>query len=129
MLIVDDIALNLLIAEELLAPYNMKVDTVDNGKQAIKMIRENTYDLVFMDHMMPDKDGIDTTREVRSFEGEYFATLPIIALTANAISGVREMFLQAGLNDFIAKPIETQKLHSILTQWLPQEKLVRKAKP
>ena len=128
-LIVDDIALNLLIAEELLAPYNMKVDTVDNGKQAIKMIRENTYDLVFMDHMMPDKDGIDTTREVRSFEGEYFATLPIIALTANAISGVREMFLQAGLNDFIAKPIETQKLHSILTQWLPQEKLVRKAKP
>lgn len=66
---------------------------------------------------------------MRSFEGEYFATLPIIALTANAISGVREMFLQAGLNDFIAKPIETQKLHSILTQWLPQEKLVRKAKP
>ena len=127
-LIVDDIALNLLIAEELMAPYNMNVDTVDNGAQAIKMIQENTYDLVFMDHMMPGKDGIDTTREVRALEGDYFATLPIIALTANAISGVREMFLKEGLNDFIAKPIETQKLHSILTQWLPQEKLVRKAK-
>ncbi|WP_051258066.1 ATP-binding protein [Desulfovibrio cuneatus] len=128
-LIVDDIALNLLIAEALLAPYNMHVDTVDNSAEAIKMIRENRYDLVFMDHMMPGKDGIDTTREVRGLEGEYFTTLPIIALTANAISGVREMFLHAGLNDFIAKPVETQKLHSILTQWLPQEKLVRKAKP
>ena len=125
-LIVDDIALNLLIAEELLTPYNMIVDTVSSGTEAIELVQQNTYDLVFMDHMMPGKDGIDTTREIRSLTGDYYAALPIIALTANAISGVREMFLSEGLNDFIAKPIETQKLHSILVQWLPPEKLVRK---
>jgi len=75
-----------------------------------------------MDHMMPELDGIETTRIIRKIPGEYFANLPIIALTANAVSGMRNMFLQNGMNDLLTKPIELPKLNEILDKWLPSSK-------
>jgi HPt (histidine-containing phosphotransfer) domain-containing protein len=86
------------------------------------MVQEKAYDLIFMDHMMPEMDGVETTFKIRSLAGEPFRKLPIIALTANAVSGMKEMFLANGFNDFLAKPIEKNKLEEILLRWLPREK-------
>jgi len=121
-LIVDDISVNLMVAEGLMAAYMMQIDTCTNGRAAIEKIKNTKYDIVFMDHMMPELDGIETTKIIRKIPGEYFATLPIIALTANAISGVRNMFLQNGMNDLLTKPIELPKLNEILDKWLPSSK-------
>lgn len=121
-LIVDDNAINLTVAEGLLKPLNMKVDTALSGKDAIGKISVHHYDIVFMDHMMPELDGVETTHIIRRFHTEY-NDVPIIALTANAVDGVREMFLQEGMNDFVAKPIELRALISKVKQWLPVEKI------
>jgi len=121
-LIVDDISINLMVAEGLMAAYMMQIDTCTNGKAAIEKIKNTKYDIVFMDHMMPELDGIETTRIIRKMPGEYFATLPIIALTANAVSGMRHTFLQNGMNDLLTKPIELPKLNEILDKWLPSGK-------
>ncbi|MDR2554063.1 MAG: response regulator [Fibromonadaceae bacterium] len=123
-LIVDDIDTNLKVAEGLMQPYNMKIDLCQSGFAAIEAIKENLYDLVFMDHMMPEMDGIETTKLIREMGGENprYASLPIVALTANAVSGTREMFLSNGFNDFLSKPIDIVKLDAILAKWLPKEK-------
>jgi CheY-like chemotaxis protein len=121
-LIVDDISTNLMVAEGLMAAYMMQIDTCTNGKAAIEKIKNTKYDIVFMDHMMPGLDGIETTRIIRKMPDEYFETLPIIALTANTISGTRNMFLQNGMNDLLTKPIEMPKLNEILDRWLPSHK-------
>jgi len=117
-LIVDDIDTNLKTAKGLMLPYKMQINLCLSGIEAIEMIKTNSYDLVFMDHMMPEMDGIEATKHIR----ETHANLPIIALTANAVSGAKEMFLANGFNDFLSKPIDTIKLNSILEKWLPEEK-------
>jgi len=124
-LIVDDISTNLRVAKELMAPYNMNVQTCLSGSEALNLVKDNRFDLVFMDHMMPGMDGIEATGFIRGLEtGDgYYENLPIIALTANAVSGQREMFLENDINDFLAKPIDIQKLNDILEQWLPSEKI------
>ena len=101
----------------------MQVDTAKSGEEAIKMVQEKEYDLIFMDHMMPDMDGVETTHVIRGLEGEYYKNVPIIALTANALSGVREMFLEEGMNDFVAKPINIKELSEKILSWLPFELL------
>ncbi len=121
-LVVDDNAVNLLVAKGLMEPYLLNVDTAQSGMDAIEMVKSGKYDLVFMDHMMPEMDGIDATVAIRALEGDYFKNLPIVALTANAILGTREMFLQEGMDDFLAKPVELHKLNHILAKWLPKEK-------
>lgn len=121
-LVVDDNAINLSVAEGLLEPLKMQVNTARSGKEAIEMIDSNIYDLIFMDHMMPDMDGVETTRIIRRMYPKY-EKVPIIALTANAISGTREMFLAEGMNDFVAKPIEVRVLISKVHQWLPDDKI------
>ncbi|MCL2634278.1 MAG: ATP-binding protein [Oscillospiraceae bacterium] len=122
-LIVDDITANLLVAEGLLSYRGIKADIAKRGAEAIEMIKENRYDIVFMDHMMPEMDGVKATQLIRAIEGEYYMKLPIIALTANAVIGMREMFLESGMNDFIAKPIEPSKLDDMLRKWIPAEKI------
>ena len=124
-LVVDDNAVNLEVAKGLLSAYQMKIDLALSGPEAIEFVRHTRYDLIFMDHMMPVMDGIDTTIAIRAIEGEYYANVPIIALTANAISGAREMFKAEGLNDFLAKPIEISKLNAVVTHWIPAEKQLR----
>ncbi|MDE6595834.1 MAG: response regulator [Oscillospiraceae bacterium] len=118
-LIVDDNKVNLKVAAQLLSQYGIKCSTADSGKKAVQMVRSGYYDLVFMDHMMPEMDGVDTTKMIRSQGDAYSKGLPIIALTANAVSGAKEMFLESGLNDFISKPIQLPQLEKILAKWLP----------
>jgi signal transduction histidine kinase/FixJ family two-component response regulator/HPt (histidine-containing phosphotransfer) domain-containing protein len=127
LLIVDDIATNIQVAEGLLAPYKAAVTSCLNGLQAVELVKraeeENReYDIVFMDHMMPEMDGIEATAAIRSLNGEFFRNVPIIALTANAVVGMREMFIKNGFNDFLSKPIDVSKLDEILARWIPEDK-------
>jgi len=123
-LIVDDINTNLKVAQGLMLPYKMHIDLRLSGMESIEAIKANHYDLVFMDHMMPEMDGIEATKRIRKMgaENPHYAELPIIALTANAIAGTKEMFLSNGFNDFLSKPIDMVKLNEILSKWLPKEK-------
>jgi signal transduction histidine kinase/CheY-like chemotaxis protein len=124
-LIVDDITTNLKVAEGLLALYQPEIHTCTGGVQAIELVKEHEYDIVFMDHMMPDMDGIEAVAAIRALKGRRFQELPIIALTANAISGMKEMFLEKGFNDYLAKPIEMSKLAEIMSKWIPREKRLK----
>lgn len=128
-LLVDDNPVNLRVGAALMAPYKFKIDTAVNGREAVEKVQQTQYDLVFMDHMMPEMDGIDATVAIRALNGTFYQTLPIIALTANALVGTREMFIREGMNDFLAKPIETNKLCHILAKWLPKNKIVSSAPP
>lgn len=121
-LIVDDNQINLTVAEGLLEPLKMHVDTASSGSEALKMISSIKYDLILMDHMMPEMDGVETTRIIRNSHHEY-DNVPIVALTANVISGVKEMFLKAGMNDFVPKPIEVRVLVTKIKQLLPKDKI------
>jgi signal transduction histidine kinase/CheY-like chemotaxis protein len=120
-LLVDDITTNLKVAEGLLALYQIKVDTATSGSEAITLVQRQNYDIVFMDHMMPGMDGVEAAAHIRELGGP-FRNLPIVALTANVISGMREMFLENGFNDYLAKPIEMARLDDILRIWIPKEK-------
>jgi len=122
-LVADDIATNLKVVEGLLAPYRITVDTCLNGLQAIELIKRGKYDIIFMDHMMPEMDGIEATKIIRSLEGDRYRTVPIIALTANAVVGMREMFIENGFNDFLSKPIDVSKLDEMLNRWIPKNKM------
>jgi len=117
-LVVDDIATNLKVVEGLLAPYKIALDTCLNGLQAIELVKRNEYDIIFMDHMMPEMDGIEAAKIIRSMEGERFKTVPIIALTANAVVGMREMFIENGFSDFLSKPIDVSRMDEMLGKWL-----------
>jgi signal transduction histidine kinase/CheY-like chemotaxis protein len=125
-LVVDDIDVNLEVINGLMQPYKMQVDLCTSGAEAIEMVKANSYDLVFMDHMMPEMGGVEATKMIREMgsENPHYANLPIIALTANAVSGVKEMFLSNGLNDFLSKPIDIVNLNLILEKWLPKEKQI-----
>lgn len=122
-LVVDDNSVNLTIAEGLLKPLQMRIQTAVSGKEAIDKVKHHQFDLIFMDHMMPEMDGIETTHIIRDLEA--YKEVPIIALSANAIGDIRERFLNEGMSDFVAKPIELHTLISKVRQWLPQEKIQR----
>jgi signal transduction histidine kinase/CheY-like chemotaxis protein len=121
-LVVDDIPTNLKVVKGLMSPYKMQVDCCNSGAEAIHLVQENHYDLVLIDHMMPEMDGIDTAAVIRSIPGDYYGQLPLVAFTANAMVGMREMFLKKGFNDYLTKPIEIRKLHEIMDTWIPKEK-------
>ncbi len=122
-LLVDDNEMNRKVGLALLEPLRMNIDTATNGREALDMVMKNKYDLVFMDHMMPEMDGIEATREIRKLEDEYYRTLPVIALTANATSEAKEMFQREQMNDFVAKPIQMGEILKCLRRWLPKELL------
>ena len=120
-LVVDDNEMNIKVIKALLEPFNLCIDIAVNGKEALDMVTKYTYDLVFMDHMMPVMDGIEATNEIRKLEGECYSTLPIIALTANVTEEARELFLKEQMNDFVAKPIRSVELKKCLLRWLPKD--------
>lgn len=120
-LVVDDNAINLAVAVGLMRPYRMQVITASSAKDAMMLLRSKDFHLIFMDHMMPEIDGVEATKLIRQMEGEYYQKVPIVALTANAVNGAREIFINAGMNDFLAKPIELSALDKVLKQWLPNE--------
>jgi len=120
-LVVDDNEMNIKVIKALLEPFHMRIDTAVNGKEALDMVKNHTYDLVFMDHMMPVMDGIEATNEIRKLEGEYYSALPIIALTANVTEEARELFLKEQMNDFVAKPIRMAELKKCILRWLHKD--------
>ena len=122
-LVVDDNELNLKVALGLLRLFTIDAETALSGREAIEMVQKNDYDIVFMDHMMPEMDGVEATKEIRSLGGKY-EELIIIALTANAVSGAKEMFILNGFNGFLSKPIETGELIVILRDSLPPDKVL-----
>lgn len=122
-LIVDDNDINLLVAAEMLKQYGMDTDEATSGTQAIEMAKAKDYDIVFMDHMMPGMDGIEATVEMRKVN-EWYTEAPIVALTANAVTGVRNLFIDGGMSDYLSKPIDIAELNQILYRWLPQEKII-----
>lgn len=117
-LIVDDNEINRMVAEEMLKPAGIQTDTAVNGEQAFKMVQENRYDLVFMDHLMPVMDGLEAVRAIRALEGEYFQNLPIVALTANVEPEQKEAYRKAGMNDYLSKPFEIKEIYRIIEEWL-----------
>ncbi len=117
-LIVDDNTFNQEITEALLEPYHMKIDKAENGRKAVEAVQTKDYDLVFMDHMMPIMDGVEALNCIRSLPESKFHTLPIVVLTANATREAQAMFLNAGFQDFLAKPIEPERLDAILRKYL-----------
>ncbi len=123
-LVVDDNAMNLKVMARLLLPYQIKVSMAGGGMEALEKLDKTTYDCVFLDHMMPEMDGVETLRKIRQKPGAYFQTLPVIAFTANAIGGAREMFLSEGFDDFIAKPIELSVLERMLRRYIPKQKQI-----
>lgn len=121
LLIVDDNRLNLEIAESLLEPYQMEIDCVTSGKEAIQAVQDKDYDMILMDHMMPEMDGTEALKKIRSLSGEKYKTIPIVVLTANAVDGAREMFLEHGFNGFLTKPIDMHEMNRILERWVRKE--------
>lgn len=120
-LLVDDNEMNLKVAKELLKPLKLVIDEALNGKQAIEALKKQDYFLVLMDNMMPVMDGIEATRIIRSMKNPYYETVPIIALTADAIVGVKEDFLAAGMDDFVSKPIHVEELYRVIRKYIPDE--------
>ena len=119
-LAVDDEEMNLVVAKGVLGSYGMQVDTCLNGKAAIECCLKDSYDIIFLDHMMPGFDGVETLRHIRELNNGKYKDLPVIALTANTISGAREMFRNEGFSEFIPKPIERSVLERVLRRTLPQ---------
>lgn len=126
-LVVDDNAMNLKVMARLLLPYQIKVSMASSGQEALDKLDSREYDCVFLDHMMPEMDGVETLHKIRQKPGSYFQTLPVIAFTANAIGGAREMFMGEGFNDFIAKPIELSVLERMLRRYIPAQKQINVA--
>jgi CheY-like chemotaxis protein len=135
-LVVDDSRINLKVALAFLAAHHVRADTALDGFEALDKVKKRYYDIIFMDQMMPGMDGLEAARRIRALAeepapagggdaGERFRTVPIIALSANAVAGAREMFFAAGMNDFISKPIDAAVLNIKLSQWLPAEKIAR----
>ena len=123
-LVVDDNQMNLQVMERLLRPLQVKVCLANSGSEAISLVRKEVFDLIFMDHMMPEMDGIETMKRIRNLPDGSCRNLPIIALTANNVAGVREEFISYGFDDFATKPIDKNTLHTLLKRHLPPEKCI-----
>ncbi len=125
-LVVDDTQMNLKVFVSLLGKTKIQIDTAESGDAGIELFHKKTYDLIFLDHMMPNKDGIETLQEMKACEDTPNRKTPVICLTANAVSGMREMYIEAGFDDYLTKPIDTERLEAMLLRYLPTD-LVEKA--
>lgn len=122
-LVVDDNQVNLKVAKGLLRTFELSVDTCLSGRECLEILKDNkTYDIIFIDHMMPELDGVDTLNLIRSDSSEYMQKVPLVILTANVATGVREMFLSEGFDEYVAKPIDMVWLNSVLCKLLPKDK-------
>lgn len=123
-LVVDDSEGNLRVAREFLRMFGITASTASSGMEAVTLAANSDFDLIFMDHMMPGMDGVEATRRIRAL-GDHQARVPIIALTANAVIGARELLLASGFDAFLAKPIEKLKFQGVLAKWLPKNLVIR----
>lgn len=119
LLVVDDHPVNLLFMRKVLDKIGFKmVDQASSGVAALELVHENPYDLIFMDCQMPEMDGFESSERIRLMEGADIGTIPIIAVTADAMKGARERCIDAGMNDYISKPVDVEKLRDVLRKWL-----------
>lgn len=123
-LVVDDVPMNLLVAKGLLKYTGMETDTADSGRQALSMVCRKKYDIIFMDHVMPEMDGIACLHQMLELKNNQNMDTPVIALTANAITGIREEYIQTGFKDYLSKPIAEEEMYDILKKYLSKEKIV-----
>ena len=120
-LVIDDNPMNLMVFKSLLKRTRMNIDTANDGDEGLTLAYDKKYDIIFFDHMMPGKDGIETLHELRLMEKGPNISTPSICLTANAISGAREQYIEAGFDDYLTKPIDSDKLEDLLLSYLPKE--------
>ena len=123
-LVVDDIKMNLTVITKLLKRTQIGIDTAKSGPEAIRMASEKSYDIIFIDHLMPEMDGIETLAHMKENAAADGSAPVYIVLTANAIAGAREMYLEAGFNDYMSKPVEGEHLEKLIMSYLPAEKLL-----
>ena len=128
-LAVDDEEMNLVVAKGVLGSYGIEVDTCLSGREAVVQCASVPYDIIFLDHMMPGFDGVETLKKIREIQNGAYQDLPIIALTANTVSGAREMFRSEGFTEFVPKPIERTVLERVLRKGLPKSSIRYSAKP
>ena len=126
-LVVDDNYTNLNVAGAILEKYGANVLTALSGKDCLRILKDQDVDMIFLDYMMPEMNGIDTLEHIRKMPGSKYASMPVVALTANVVSGAREMFLEAGFDDFMAKPISIDKMEKVLRKYLRRELIVSKS--
>jgi len=122
-LVVDDTPMNLMVFKSLLKRTNVQIDTASSGSEGLAMAYDKKYDMIFLDHMMPEKDGIETLHELRARANDPNLETPTVCLTANAISGAREKYLAEGFDDYLTKPIDSAQLEDMLMRYLPSDKL------
>ena len=122
-LVVDDESMNLVVAKSIFGRYGMKVTTVTSGQESIDICREQVFDIIFMDHMMSGMDGVEAMKRIRTDVSGLNGTIPIVALTANAMSSAKQMFLSEGFDGFVSKPVEIEELERVLKQVLPKSSL------
>ncbi len=121
-LVADDVEMNQHLARHMIEAWGFEVDIAGNGREALVLVQENSYALVLMDIQMPEMDGLEATRQIRQLTDTLKATIPIVALTANALKGDRERFLAAGMNDYLSKPINESNLLRIITDNLTNQR-------
>lgn len=126
-LVVDDNKVNLKVAEGMLAPYKIQVSTAESGKEALGLMEHQHFDIVFMDHMMPIMDGVEALQKLRQLSGHQHDV--VVALTANAVAGVEEEYLQLGFQGYLSKPLGDKELDKCLCRFLPKETIHKLAKP
>lgn len=121
LLIVDDTKMNLTVARALLKQTRMQITTAMSGRETLELVKKQKFDLIFLDHRMPEMDGIETLQAMKQLPGNQNQDTPVIALTANAISGAREVYMVAGFQDYLSKPIDAKKMEELLLEYLPKE--------
>ena len=126
-LVVDDTVMNLTVVKGLLKQTKIKIDTALNGKECLNLVQKNLYDIIFIDHMMPGMDGIETLKAIKVLDNNLNKNTPVVSLTANAISGAREQYLAAGFQDYLTKPINSAQLEALIVKFLPREKVLSAA--
>lgn len=122
-LVVDDVAVNLKVISNLLRETKIRVDTAESGAQCLSLVTKNSYDIIFMDHMMPEMDGIVTYEKMKALPDSLNKETPVIMLTANAISGAKELYMETGFANYLSKPIRSEKLEKMIVEYLPENKL------
>lgn len=122
-LVVDDTPINLLVMAKLLKHTKIKVDAVKTGEDALRLVKEHAYDVIFLDHKMPNMDGPETLHQMKELPDNLSAETPVISLTANALSNAREEYIRAGYKDYLAKPIRPNELEDMLFYYIPSEKI------
>ncbi len=128
-LIVDDTKMNLTVIEGLLKQTQVQVTTATSGKETLELVVKEKYDVILLDHRMPEMDGVETLAAMTDLDGNRNADTPVVALTANAVSGAREFYLEAGFKDYLSKPIDSEKLEKVLSDLIPSDKVILPGNP